>query len=81
MYNSDKPVFLYLLNAYGLFTPGIATMFLMGIFWKRTTHAGALAAGILTIPMSFVMEFYFHKCHFLTVLALCSGAVWPCVLW
>ena len=40
----DKPIFLYLLNAYGYFTPGIATMFLLGILWKRTTHAGALAA-------------------------------------
>src|SRR5690606_5331992 len=40
--HSDKPVFLYLLSAYGLFTPGIATMFLMGILWKRTTHMGAL---------------------------------------
>src|SRR5665213_1754002 len=62
--NSDKPVFLYLLNAYGLFTPGIATMFLLGILWKRTTHAGALSAGILTIPMSFVMEFLFPRMPF-----------------
>src|SRR5207253_6369423 len=36
------PIFLYLLNRYGLFTPGIATMFLLGILWKGTTHAGAL---------------------------------------
>ncbi|MEO5648665.1 MAG: sodium/solute symporter, partial [Ginsengibacter sp.] len=62
---SDKPVFLYLLNAYGLFTPGIAAMFLMGILWKRTTHAGALAAGILTIPLSFFMEFSFPQMPFL----------------
>lgn len=76
MYNSDKPVFLYLLNAYGLFTPGIATMFLMGIFWKRTTHAGALAAGILTIPMSFVMEFLFPQMPFLNR----TGIVfWSCM--
>lgn len=76
MYNSDKPVFLYLLNAYGLFTPGIATMFLLGIFWKRTTHAGALAAGILTIPMSFVMEFVFPQMPFLNR----TGIVfWSCM--
>jgi SSS family solute:Na+ symporter len=55
--HSDKPIFLYLLSAYGFFTPGIATMFLMGIFWKRTTNAGAFAAGIITIPLSLVMEF------------------------
>ena len=73
---SDKPVFLYLLNAYGLFTPGIATMFLLGILWKRTTHAGALAAGIFTIPMSFVMEFVFPQMPFLNR----TGIVfWSCM--
>ncbi len=54
--HSEKPVFIYLLNAYGYFTPGIATMFLMGILWRRTTHAGALTAGILTIPLSVALE-------------------------
>ena len=54
--HTDKPVFLYLLDAYGYFTPGIATMFLLGILWKRTTNAGALAAGILTIPLSVVLQ-------------------------
>jgi len=74
---SEKPVFLYLLNAYGLFTPGIATMFLLGILWKRTTNAGAIAAGILTIPMSFVMEFLFPQMPFLNR----TGIVfWSCVV-
>ncbi|MET6996011.1 SLC5 family protein [Chitinophaga defluvii] len=61
---SEKPIFIYLMNAYGLFTPGIATMFLLGILWKRTTHAGALAAGILTIPLSLVIEFIFPAMPF-----------------
>ncbi len=52
----ERPIFIYIFNAYGYFTPGIATMFLMGIFWKRTTNAGALAAGILTIPLSIAIE-------------------------
>jgi len=50
--HSDKPIFIYLMDAYGYFTPGIATMFLMGILWKRTTHVGAMTAGLLTIPLS-----------------------------
>lgn len=75
--HSNKPVFLYLLSAYGLFTPGIATMFLMGILWKKTTHAGALAAGILTIPMSFGMEFLFPDMPFYNR----TGIVfWTCML-
>ena len=56
-----RPVFLYLLDAYGYFTPGIATMFLMGILWKRTTHAGALTAGLLTIPLSLILQFWLFK--------------------
>ena len=54
--HSERPVFIYLLNAYGYITPGIATMFLLGILWKRATHAGALAAGLATIPLSFFLE-------------------------
>ncbi|KAA0994227.1 sodium/solute symporter [Dyadobacter sp. UC 10] len=74
--HSDKPVFLYLLNAYGLFTPGIAAMFLLGILWKRTTHAGALTAGIMTIPLSLIIEFVFPQMPFLNR----TGIVfWTCM--
>jgi len=48
----DTPIFLYLFKLYGMFTPGIATMFLLGILWRRTTQWGALAAGMLTIPLT-----------------------------
>lgn len=74
---SDKPIFLYLLNAYGFFTPGIATMFLLGVFWKRTTHAGALAAGILTVPLSLAVEYVFPDMPFMNR----TGIVfWSCIL-
>src|SRR5690606_8975044 len=53
---SDKPIFLFLMKAYGYFTPGIATMFLLGILWRRTTQQGALAAGLLTIPLALALE-------------------------
>jgi solute:Na+ symporter, SSS family len=56
MGKQDTPVFLYLLNVYGIFTPGIATMFLLGIFWKRTTQSGALAAGLLTVPLTLFLD-------------------------
>ena len=72
----DKPVFLYLIDAYGYFCPGIATMFLLGILWKRTTHAGALAAGLLTIPMSAVLKLEYPQMPFLNR----SGIVfWTCM--
>jgi len=50
--HSNRPIFIYLMNAYGYFAAGIAAMFLLGIFWWRATHAGALAAGALTVPLS-----------------------------
>jgi len=61
---SEKPIFIYLMNAYGYFTPGIATMFLLGILWKRTTHAGAISAGLLTVPLSLALEFAFPEMSF-----------------
>ncbi|MGX5819770.1 sodium:solute symporter family transporter [Chitinophaga lutea] len=77
MSHSDKPIFLYLMNAYGLFTPGIAAMFLLGILWKRTTHAGALTAGILTIPLSIAMELVFPHMPFFNR----TGIVfWACMI-
>jgi len=78
IHHSDKPIFLYLLNAYGYFTPGIATMFLLGILWKRTTHAGAMTAGLLTIPLSVFLEWFFPEISFFNrtgiVFWACMGA-------
>lgn len=75
--HSDKPIFLYILKAYGYFTPGIATMFLMGILWKRTTHAGALAAGLLTVPLALALEFFFPHIAYMNR----AGIVfWTCVV-
>ena len=75
--HSQKPIFLYLLAAYGYFTPGIATMFLVGILWKRATTAGALAAGILTIPMSLAIQWCWPKFPFQNR----TGVVfWSCIV-
>jgi SSS family solute:Na+ symporter len=64
MSHSNKPIFIYLMDAYGYFTPGIATMFLLGILWKRTTHAGAMTAGLLTIPLSVGLQQVFPDMPF-----------------
>ncbi len=54
--HSNRPIFIYLMDAYGYFAPGIATMFLLGIFWKRATAAGATTAGLLSIPLSVALQ-------------------------
>ncbi len=55
---SEKPIFVYLLDAYGYVCPGVATMFILGILWRRTTHAGAIMAGLLTIPLTIVLKLW-----------------------
>ena len=56
---SERPMFLNLISGYGYFTPGITTMFLLGILWKRTTHAAALTVAFLTVPLSLVLEWLY----------------------
>jgi SSS family solute:Na+ symporter len=75
--HTEKPMFLYLLDAYGYFAPGIATMFLLGVFWKRATNAGALAAGLLTIPLSIALQFALPD---VAGLARASINFWACMV-
>lgn len=41
----------------GFISPGVLAIFLMGFFWKRTTASAALAAALLTIPLSTLLKF------------------------
>ncbi|MCF3107815.1 sodium/sugar symporter [Niabella sp. CC-SYL272] len=41
----------------GFFSPGVLAIFLLGMFWKRTTANAALAGAVLTIPISTVLKF------------------------
>jgi SSS family solute:Na+ symporter len=41
----------------GFISPGVLAIFLLGFLWKRTTSAAALAAALLTIPLSTVLKF------------------------
>ena len=41
----------------GFFSPGVLAIFLLGMFWKRTTAGAALAGAVLTIPFSTALKF------------------------
>jgi solute:Na+ symporter, SSS family len=41
----------------GFISPGVLAIFLLGLFWKRTTSGAALAAALLTIPLSALLKF------------------------
>lgn len=41
----------------GFISPGIVAIFGLGLFWRKATANGALWAGILSIPLSFLLKF------------------------
>jgi len=41
----------------GFISPGVLAIFLLGFFWKRATSAAALAAALLTIPLSTLLKY------------------------
>jgi SSS family solute:Na+ symporter len=47
-----QQVFQFIQEYTGFVTPGVMAIFVFALFWKRTTSAAALAAAILTIPVS-----------------------------
>ncbi len=40
----------------GLVSPGVVAIFLLGMFWKRTTASAALAGAIATIPVGLLLQ-------------------------
>ena len=36
----------------GVVSPGILAVFLLGLFWKKTTNRGAIAGALLSIPIA-----------------------------
>lgn len=46
-------------------TPGVFAIFILGMFWKRTTAAAALTAALLTIPLSTAGKFLAPEVPFL----------------
>ena len=41
----------------GFFSPGVLAIFLLGMFWKKTTAPAGLAGALLTVPISAVLKF------------------------
>ena len=49
--------FTFIQEFTGFFSPGIFTIFLFGLFWKRANAIGALAVAVATLPVSLVFKF------------------------
>lgn len=53
--NFDQ-AFQYIQEFTGFFTPGIVAIFLLGMFWARTSAAGALAAALSSVMLSVALK-------------------------
>ena len=74
--NFDQ-AFQYIQEFTGFFTPGIVVIFLLGMFWKKTTPQGALAAAIGSAVLSLVFKLVWPELPFIDrvgiVFLLCTA--------
>ena len=62
--NFDQ-AFQYIQEFTGFFTPGIVAIFLLGIFWNKTTANGALAAAIGSAVLSLALKLFWPSLPFI----------------
>jgi len=53
---SSEQAFQFIQEFTGFFTPGITVIFLLGLFWKRANEAGAMAAAIASVLLSYLLK-------------------------
>jgi SSS family solute:Na+ symporter len=84
--NFDQ-AFQYIQEFTGFFTPGIVVLFLFGMFWQRTSSAGALAAALGSAVLSVMFKLLWPELPFIDrvglVFLLCAAVAvivslgWP----
>ena len=62
---SIDQAFQFIQEYTGMISPGITAIFVLGMFWKRTTSGAALWGTIISIPVSAVLKFLFPEIPFL----------------
>lgn len=53
---ASEQAFQFIQEFTGFFTPGITVIFLLGLFWKRANEAGAIAAAVASVLLSWVLK-------------------------
>lgn len=66
----SEQAFQYIQEFTGLFSPGITVIFLMGMFWSRTTSSGALAAAIGSAVFSVLFANFWPELPFMDRIGL-----------
>lgn len=74
-----EQAFQYIQEFTGLFSPGITTIFIMGMFWRKTTSQGALAAAIGSAVFSVLFAVFLPELPFMDrigiVFLMCVGLI------
>jgi solute:Na+ symporter, SSS family len=66
--------FQYIQNFTGFVTPGICVIFLLGLFWARTTATAAMVAAIATVVMSWAFYQFLPDYPFMNRVGWCFVA-------
>ena len=64
-----EQVFQFIQEYTGLVSPGITAMFILGIFWKKTTVRAAWIAVLITLPVPLTLKWIFPEMPFLDNMA------------
>lgn len=70
MLTGIEQVFQFIQEYTGLVSPGITAMFILGIFWKRTTARAAWIAVLITLPVPLLLKWIFPGMPFLDNMAV-----------
>lgn len=65
-----EQVFQFIQEYTGLVSPGITAMFLLGIFWKKTSARAAWVAVLITVPVPLILKWFFPYLPFLDNMAI-----------
>jgi SSS family solute:Na+ symporter len=61
---SDQ-AFQFIQEFSGFFTPGITVIFLLGLFWKKSSEAGAIGAAIASVGFSYLLKAFMPQLPFI----------------
>jgi SSS family solute:Na+ symporter len=70
MLSHIEQVFQFIQEYTGLISPGITAMFVLGIFWKKTTARAAWIAVLITLPVPLMLKWIFPLMPFLDNMAV-----------
>jgi SSS family solute:Na+ symporter len=77
-----EQAFQYIQEFTGFFTPGIVAIFMLGLFWSRTTATAALIAAIASAALSLLFKLYWPELPFMDrvglvfILCIAIGVFW-----